>query len=176
MSWSSTTPGTPVVQIPPSGTPVIGHDLSIGKLGFMLADGKVQRTITVSTNGSLTDTNVVVRDTIMDGLRIDQVDAPGGTVAINGQTVTVTYPVLQPGESRIVSILTTILNGFAFTNTACATADGISDPRCASSIAVRELPATGELPWYRAPLLLGLAALVLGILLAAARRLQKSGG
>lgn len=171
----TTTPGTQVA-VQPSGTPVIGRDLSISKLGFMLPNGQVQWTITVSNNTSVVNTNVVVTDTIIDSLRIDGVDAPGGSVTINGQTVTVTYASLQPGESRIITISTTALRGTSFNNTACTTADNVSDPRCANAIAIRELPATGELPWYRTPLLVGLAALVLGLLFTVARRLQRSGG
>lgn len=98
--------------------------------------------MTVSNSGGVTGYNIVVSDTLNAGLSIDSVDAPGASVSISGQTVTVTIPQLDPGQTYQFSIFTTVTSGTDISNTACIT--GYGD--CATAQVVRALPSTGEVP------------------------------
>ena len=130
-------------------------DPAISKIGFLLP-GQVGVTgeqlewiITVSNAGNVAGQNVVVSDTLVPALQIDHVDAPGATVNINGQTITVTYAVLNPGETRQFSIFTTVLDGIEVSNTACVNASNQAATECASGVAISQLPRTGENPFWR---------------------------
>lgn len=154
-----------------SAEPSIGvFDPAISKLG-LLVPGQVGVTgeqlewiVTVSNTGAVVGNNVVVSDTLNPGLRIDSVDAPNASVAINGQTVTVTYAALQLGESQQFSIFTTVLDGASVDNTACVTAANQGAEECVTALPIRQLPNTGETPLWAYSTVFGLGALGLSML------------
>jgi uncharacterized repeat protein (TIGR01451 family) len=142
-------------DIPPAPpAPQIGiFDPAISKMGILhpgevgVTGEQLEWIITVSNTGTAAGNNVAVTDTLVSALQIDYVDAPGATVNISGQTVTVTYATINPGETFQFSIWTTVLNGVTVENTAC-----VADPtqptgeECVTALPVSALPSTGEVP------------------------------
>ncbi len=162
----------PPVEPPPAAAPVGQFDPLITKLGFVRAGGEIEWVISVSNAGSAAGVNVVISDTLPDGLVPIRVDTPVGTGSVNGQVVTVTVPALAPGQSFTFSIFSRATGSGSFINTACIRADNFNPTpaRCATASAVRELPATGFEPQWRNALIIGLLALVAGWLVM--RRLR----
>jgi uncharacterized repeat protein (TIGR01451 family) len=138
----------------PNPEPQIGvFDPAISKLGILhpgqvgVTGEQLEWITTVSNVGTVAGNNVVVTDTLVAALQIDSVDAPGATVNISGQTVTVTYATINPGEVFQFSIWTTVLNGATVINTACV--DDPTQPtgqECVTALPVQALPSTGEVP------------------------------
>ncbi len=159
-------PAQPVVNEPP---PNIGlYDPAISKLGFLLpgelgiTGEQIEWVVTVRNTGTAGGSNITITDTLRPELRIDRVDSPTGTVAINGQTVTLTLNSLAPGDSVQFSIFTTVLNNPAdgiIDNTACVNGGGVQE-ECATAPLITRLPQTGESPLWRARLLNSLWLLV----------------
>lgn len=171
---SDTTPA----QNTTSDTAISIFDPTISKLGF-LVPGEVGVTgellewiVTVSNPSNVAGQNVVITDDIDPRLQIESVDAPNATVTINGQTVTVTYASLSPGENVTFSIFTTVLDGVEVDNTACVTADNQGAEECFTGSAMAELPTTGETPLLRQWILFAAGGLILlsaGMLLIGSR-------
>lgn len=130
----------------------------LNQLGFLVAgqDGEqLEWVITVTNSGDTPGMDVVISDTLRDSLRVERVDAPRGTVSIDGQTVSVALDQLNPGESFRFSIFTTVLESGQVDNTACMGASNFAGETCVSAMAIRSLPATGESPWWRIMIVLG---------------------
>lgn len=165
-------PASPIVSISNQQANISLFDPAISKIGFLLP-GQVGVTgeelewiVTVSNTGAVVGNNVIITDTLIDALQIDSVDAPGASVNISGQTVSVTYATLNVGETVQFSIFTTVLNGVEVSNTACVTADNQAGEECATGLAVGELPQTGESPfWYKSLLIVSVLCCFLLILL-----------
>ncbi len=125
-----------------------------GELGIL--GERIEWVTTVTNNGSSAGHNIVITDTLRDELRIDSVSTTAGTYTIVGQTVTVTIPVLNPGESVIIRIVTTVLESdITVDNTACLMTNDFDNgnPLCVTTdpvqgVTVRELPRTGETPLW----------------------------
>jgi uncharacterized repeat protein (TIGR01451 family) len=155
-----------VNPIPPTRQPrptpgFEGFDPAISALGFLVpreigVDGEqLEWVITVTNRGSASGSELIITDTLRDGLRIDRVDVAAGSASISGQTVTVAIPALAPGSSVRFSIFTTVITGGPeANNTTCVTAANISAQTCTRALAVRTLPTTGETPYWRALLLM----------------------
>ncbi|MBN1877261.1 MAG: DUF11 domain-containing protein [Anaerolineae bacterium] len=138
---------------------ILHFDPAISKIGVLqpgqlgLVGEQIEWVVTVSNNGSASGINVIITDTLRSELRVDRVSS-NVISSISGQTVTVTIPVLNPGQSVTFSIYTTVLaSDVTVDNTVCLVADNRNDPVCntAPSInlpLVRELPSTGETPWW----------------------------
>ncbi len=146
-------------------------DPAISKVGF-LSHGqtgtlgeKIEWVITVSNPSDVTGVNVVITDTMVDDLRIDNVVTSAGRVAINGQTVTVSIPTLLPDQVVQISIFTTTLRGADPYNTACLRPNGVSAPKCATGLLVRSLPSTGMAPLWRnwVIVMLGVVVVMMGM-------------
>ncbi len=164
---------TPITADASTGTiapaaPIIIFDPAITKLGFLLPGQvgqpgeRIQWFVTVRNNGNATATNVVVQDTLRPELQIERVDVPGGTYTVNGQTLTVTFASLAPGESALFT-LTTVVIGTPVTpidNTACVMLT--TGQVCSTGTVIQALPRTGETPIWRMPLLFALLMVVLG--------------
>jgi len=137
----------------------------LNQLGFLVAGQngeQLEWVITVTNSGDTPGMNVVISDTLRDSLRVEQVDAPRGTVRIDGQTVSVALDRLNPDESFQFSVFTTVLEGGQVDNTACLRASNFAGETCVSAMAIRSLPATGESPWWRIMIVLGgIASIVL---------------
>jgi uncharacterized repeat protein (TIGR01451 family) len=166
----------PVVTPPPppanNPAPAISvFDPAISKLGLLVpgqlgARGEqLEWIVTVSNPSAVAGTNVVVTDTLRAELRIDRVVAAGGTASTNGQTVTVTYASIAPGQAFTFSIFTTVTGGGAsIDNTACVNASNIAAQECVTAPLVRSLPATGQTPWWADVLWALLAAGAAGVI------------
>jgi len=161
-AFGSATSNPAALTVNAAQAPVVSvFDPAISKLGFLVPGQtgvqgeQIEWVITVSNPGSVAGSNVVITDTLRDGLRVDRVEVSGGSSSISGQTVTVTLPSLAPGSSVRFSIFTTVISGGAqIDNTACVTAANSSGEECANALAVRALPTTGETPYWRALLLM----------------------
>jgi uncharacterized repeat protein (TIGR01451 family) len=137
-----------------TGVPALAvFDPAISKIGFLLP-GQVGVTgevlewiVTVTNTSNVAGQNVTITDVIDSRLQIDSVDAPNAQVTINGQTVSVTYASLNPGETVMFSIFTTVLDGLEVENTACVNALNQAAEECAIGRAISQLPSTGISPW-----------------------------
>ena len=147
-------------------------DPAISKIGVLLpgqvglVGEKLEWIITVKNNGNATGNNIVLVDNIIPALQINGVSGNVSSLTnINGQTVTVTLPTLDPGQSVTYSIFTTVLeSNITVNNTVCLSSDS-SDDLCTSAQAgsplagISQLPSTGQTPIWRIPALM---ILVLG--------------
>jgi hypothetical protein len=142
--------------------------LSEGELG--VTGEQLEWVITVTTPSAVTGTGILITDVLRPELRVDNVTTNRGTLSINGQAVSVNIATLAPNESVQISIFTTVLDGVTIVdNTACVVADNQGAQECATALPVSTLPSTGETPYWRLPLLLGL--LGLGMMLLAIYRI-----
>lgn len=148
----------------PSSFQVI--DPAISKIGYLqpgqtgVLGEQIVWVISVQNTGNVPLTNVIVTDTLIPALQIDSVDAPGAIVNISGQTVTVTYAILNIGETRSFTITTTVLAGVEISNLACVTS--INGEFCVTGVLIQELPRTGDTP----PLMIQLRYLLIAGLIA----------
>jgi hypothetical protein len=125
--------------------------------------------ISVSNIGSTAGTNVVVTDTLPAGLRLASVSISGGTSTSAGQTVSVTINSIAPGQTITFSIFTDVIGSTNITNTACVGDPANGGSNCATASLIQTLPATGETPQWRSPVLL-LVAIMLGVGFGQVRR------
>jgi hypothetical protein len=140
----------------PVAVSMTSADPTISKTGILHpgqsgAQGKLlEWQITVTNGGAGSLTNVLVTDTLADSLHVDRVDCNGCGVQINGQTVSVTIPLLAPGQSVTFSIFTTVVQSVVTVdNTACVYVDASEDCATGSVITVTQLPQTGETPLWQ---------------------------
>ena len=157
--------GDAILPIPPTATPAptsapasvsaSSFEPTISKLGFLVPGAteiQIQWAITVSNQGDGPGNNVVVTDILQAGWQVDSVNTSEGTPlshSISGSTITLTIPILNPGESVQFSIITTIPPGGSIINTACLAADNYPGERCTTALPITALPQTGESPWWR---------------------------
>lgn len=122
--------------------------LGPGQLG--LPGEQITWVITVSNTTPNALTNVVISDTLVPELQIDNATTTSGTVSINGQTVTVVIPFLASGASVEIRITTTVLSNPAapyFVNNVTLTADnGVFVQATGQVPTVSGLPDTGYPP------------------------------
>jgi uncharacterized repeat protein (TIGR01451 family) len=135
-----------------SAQPNIGvFDPALSKIGLLVpgetgvVGEQLEWVVTVSNMGGVAGSNITVTDDVDSRLQINEVAAPGAQIEINGQTVSVTYAIINPGESIQFSIFTTVLEGETVNNTVCISGMSI----CATGSSVGQLPSTGESPWWR---------------------------
>jgi uncharacterized repeat protein (TIGR01451 family) len=158
-----TPPQTAQNQLPEQQSQIAVFDPAISKIGFLqpgqvgVTGEQVEWIVTVSNISNVVGQNIIVSDTLVDTLRIDSVNAPNGVISINGQTVTVSYALLNAGESVGFSIFTTVLQGVEVQNTACISAINLAASECATGNIIMRLPQTGENPFWRKILLLLIA-------------------
>lgn len=146
-----------------------GFDPVINMLGFTSSTRvgeEIEWMITFSNTGDSAGQNIVLSDTVGNGLQVESVQINTGTTSINGRTVTVSIPALAPGETIQFSIITTIIDSNDLSNTACVTASNLSGESCVRGLPVQALPATGETPYWRHPFLwLGVMSISMSLLL-----------
>jgi uncharacterized repeat protein (TIGR01451 family) len=113
---------------------------------------QIEWLVSFSNNGTSAGQNIVLSATLGAGLQVDNVSINTGTTSINGRTVTVSIPVLEPNETIQFSIFSTILETNDLSNMACVTAANLSAETCARGLPIQSLPNTGETPVWRQPL------------------------
>lgn len=150
-------------QQPERFTPVIN------KIGYVQQDALgtyIEWSITVSNIGQEPGQKVVITDTLPESLQIDDVRINTGTTSIDDRTVSVTLESLAPGDTMQFMLITTPLGEPGVSNTACVTAENLTQRKCATSTAVQMLPSTGESPpWRRTLMMFGLLALSLSLIM-----------
>lgn len=154
----------PVTPTPPVSMGTPGLPLALAKAvnpPFALPGQTVAWTITVTNQGNVAATNVVVEDTLPGELEI--IPPIPANVVVNGQNVRITFASIAPGASVSVTINTRIRANvpvpFILEND--ARLDGLRAK--ASIVSAGQLPATGQsiLQRVRIPL-----AVMTGLLLA----------
>jgi uncharacterized repeat protein (TIGR01451 family) len=152
--------------------------LAPGALG--LPGEQVTWVITVNNPGPTAGSNLVITDTLRDELSIERAEADRGDIAISDQTVVFTVPVLDPGESVQMRVLTTIMSSPAngiLLNQVLLAASGpggaVARNATAQLFVPDGLPATGyppadDLPGQGEPsvLVIGLAGFSMVVLTA----------
>jgi uncharacterized repeat protein (TIGR01451 family) len=113
---------------------------------------QIEWLVSFSNNGTSAGQNIVLSATLGAGLQVDNVSINTGTTSINGRTVTVSIPVLEPNETIQFSIFSTILETNDLSNMACVTAANLSAETCVRGLPIQSLPNTGETPVWRQPL------------------------
>jgi len=161
-----------------SATITVDGFLSPGALG--LPGETITWVITVSNSGTLPNTDLVVTDTLYDGLHIEEALTERGEAVVSGQTVVFTLPYLHPGETVRMEVRTTVvfgpINGRLVNQVTLA---GTSPQGTFAESAVSELflptglPATGyppdqALPGEGEPSVFVVGVWALGIVLLAA--------
>ncbi len=135
----------------------------INKIGYVQEDTLgtyIEWSITVSNIGQEAGQNVVITDALPESLQLDDVRINTGTTSIDNRTVSLTLEQLAAGDTVQFMLITTPLGEPGVSNTACVTAENLTQRKCATSTAVQMLPLTGEPPvWRRTLMLLGLMAL-----------------
>lgn len=153
----------------------------INMLGFSASTNEgedVEWMITFTNTGEVAGQNIVLSDTIGDGLQVESVQINTGTTSINGRTITVSIPMLNPGETIQFSIITSIVGAGDLSNTSCVTASNLSGETCVRGVPVQALPATGEAPYWRHPFLwlavmtVSMSSLLIGLGLLGLQSLQ----
>jgi len=129
-------------------------DPAISKIGFLLpgdlglAEEQVEWIITISNPSGVTGYDVSITDTLRPELRLDRVEISKGEASINGQTISVLIPVLEPGEVVTMNVFTTVLVGAdrigEIENTVCALARDMVGEECSTGQVIANLPETGE--------------------------------
>lgn len=126
----------------------------------------IEWVISFSNNGSSAGQNIVLSNTLGEGLQVDTVSVNTGTTSINGRTVTVSLPVLEPNTSIQFSIFTTIASNSNLSNLVCVTAANLNGENCLRGLPIQSLPNTGEAPQWRQPMLwISLLAVSVSLLL-----------
>jgi uncharacterized repeat protein (TIGR01451 family) len=127
---------------------------------------QIEWLVSFSNNGTSAGQNIVLSATLGEGLQVDNVSINTGTTSINGRTVTVSIPVLEPHETIQFSIFSTILETNDLSNMACVTAANLSGESCVRGLPIQSLPNTGESASWRQPMLwLSLLVVSVSILL-----------
>lgn len=133
-----------------------GFEPVINMLGFTSTASvgeEIEWLVTFSNTGDSAGQNIVISNTVGDGLQVETVQISTGTTSINGRTITVSLPMLEPDETIQFSIVTTVIADTDLSNTSCMTAANLSGETCVRGLPVQSLPATGETPYWRQPFL-----------------------
>jgi uncharacterized repeat protein (TIGR01451 family) len=178
---------TPTDTPTPGGTPPPGSTLTPGVPGgtpsgsFIVVDNLVLEksvnppfaqggaiavwTIRVSNNSAAAVSDIVITDTVPNGLEVISTATSRGTLTQNGRQITVQIGTLSPGQQVTITIRTRVGTGanipLVYDNLAVSS-NGSQDS--ARLVIANELVATGEVPWWRSPALV----VGLGLLTAAA--------
>ncbi len=144
-----------IIVIPPI---VESFDPAISKIGVLgageigLPGETITWTITVSNNGTLAASDVVMTDTLVAELTILDVTTSQGSVTVSGQTVTVAIGTLNPADTVTIEIVTMVVASPTtgeFINTATVTGGGQTASATATLTGILDLPATGYAPHFR---------------------------
>jgi uncharacterized repeat protein (TIGR01451 family) len=171
-------PPTQVTPLPPTSVPgAPGCGLNMDKVvepPFAMPGDTVTWIIRVHNPCSAPVTNFIVTDDIPAGLTILSTD-PSTGVTINGQKVTFTVGSIGAGQTIELKIVVRVNKNiglpFSVTNLAQASTGQTAQ---ATLVSVSNLPATGEEPWWRLPLLVIGGAAALGAAVFGFMRLRRA--
>ena len=158
-----------------------GFEPLINMLGFTNSGDtgeEIEWVMTFTNTGDSAGQNIVLSDTVGEGLQVESVQINTGTTSINGRTVTVSIPMLNPGETIQFTIITSIIDNSDVSNTTCVTASNLSGESCVRGMPVEALPATGQIPYWRHPFLwlavmsISVSSLLIGLGLLGLRSLR----
>ena len=141
-----------------------------------VAGDAVTFTITMTNNGAETYTNLSAEDNVPSEFEVLGATTSAGSVAVNGQTVSLNLASLAPGASVTITVQTRIRAGVVapiLTNEVCAGANNLA-ATCAQAtvLGVQSLPATGETPFWRIVFMWG--SVLAGLMLAGSVLIIKS--
>ncbi len=147
------TTGDAAADTPPVVSP---SGLSINKSvnpATATAGDTVTFIITITNGGTGVVNNVFIEDNIPADFAIVSANASGGAVSVNGQTVALSLPLIQPAETVTINIQARVVNNsgaYISINTACVS-DASGQQVCDSAqvLGVTQLPRTGESPWSK---------------------------
>lgn len=126
--------------------------LAPGALG--LPGEQITWTISITNQGTAAGTDVVISDVVRGDLRIDRVENARGTFSISDQTVVLSIPRIEPGETLDLRIVTTVQHSppdGRLLNQATMTGVGPNGPVNNSAAAEVLVPATLPATGYEAP-------------------------
>ncbi|MCC6613929.1 MAG: DUF11 domain-containing protein [Anaerolineae bacterium] len=162
-------PGTPVPGGTPASEPGGPTLVKLVDRPFALPGDTVTWTIVVGNPNPFDLTNITVTDNVPGELIILNATSSAGTVSVSGQNVTLTLATLPANSSVTITLTTRIRDGVvgvAIENVALLGGLRAS----ATTVVITGLPRTGETPWWRLPLLLGVGAAAVGGYAASRRR------
>jgi uncharacterized repeat protein (TIGR01451 family) len=132
---------------------------------FAMPGQIVTWTMTVFNHNTVPVGNVSFTDSVPSDLEILSASASAGSVQVSGQKVTFAIDPINAGETITVTVETQLRTGisipFLITNTANMEPPYVGSAS-ASLASVTMLPATGEEPWWRVPILIGAGGLLVG--------------
>ncbi|PJF41034.1 MAG: DUF11 domain-containing protein [Chloroflexi bacterium] len=136
---------------------------------FALPGEDVTFAFTVSNPNPFDVTNIIATDNVPASLQVLNASAPSGNVTVNGQTVTFTQASLASGASVTITVNTRVSDDieppFILINEVCGNYEGAAEVCATATVtSVSALPATGETPFWRTPLLIVLV-ITAGIIL-----------
>ncbi|MCA9907881.1 MAG: DUF11 domain-containing protein, partial [Anaerolineae bacterium] len=164
------TPGTPV----PGATPVAGTGGTTGTVSqpggptlskivdrpFALPGDTITWTVVASNPNPYDLTNITISDSVPGELIILSASSSAGSVSVSGQNVTLTLATFPANSTVTITIVTRVRDGVV--GVAVENVALLGDLRAtATTVIISGLPRTGETPWWRLPLLLGMGGSVL---------------
>ncbi|MBE0690695.1 MAG: DUF11 domain-containing protein, partial [Anaerolineae bacterium] len=167
-------PGTPVPGetpvAPAPGTPIAGGTPvsqpggpALTKLvdrPFALPGDTITWTIVVSNPNPFDLTNITVTDSVPGELIIINATSSAGSVSVNGQNISLTLGTLAANSTVTITLTTRVRDGVV--GVAIVNVAVLGDLRAsATTVVIAGLPRTGETPWWRLPLLIGIGGVAL---------------
>lgn len=138
---------SPATAVPPTPDTSLDGQLEVNKQADrseIVAGQPVKYTVTVRNTGPGTATNVVVTDRVPSAYQVVNASSSQGQVNVAGQTVTITTPVLAPGETVIVTILTVATNDAAGVTVNSVIAEANFGPRVVNETFDAEVKITRQ--------------------------------
>jgi len=123
----------------------------------------------VNNSGNGDAANLLVTDTLPDGLTLINTEVTTGTIDVNGNSLQWTIPSLPANQDATLTIITRLNDDAATTLTNIARVDDTLTAD-ASVVIVSELPRTGETPVWRHPLMALLVSILAVLLVISGRR------
>jgi uncharacterized repeat protein (TIGR01451 family) len=138
---------------------------------FAIPGETVTWQVAITNNGGFNTPHLILTQSLPPTLDLAVVDVAEDVVVVNGRQVTVHVGAVGPGQTRVLAIETQVRSNtnaaFLRTTTALNTGQLVE----AEVLTVYSLPTTGETPWWRLPLILGMVLLVeVGFLLVVITR------
>lgn len=138
---------------------------SLRLLGVQSNPTEIEWVVIVDNLGTDPGRNVLLRSNLPAPLRVNNVRIGTGTTSIDGQSVQVTLPQLEAGETVQFSIFTNTPGSEVVRTTMCVTATNFNGTECAYALPIQALPATGETPLRQRIRLLASATFALSLML-----------